>query len=89
MRKKLFLFFIFFISCSSTPQADWKVTTFNQLEYFKKSQLKGKYNIAEIHFKKAVKSIISSGKIEELDKAFLFKCAILQASFSKEMKVPK
>ncbi len=82
--KKLFLIFIFFISCSSTPQPSWQVESFNQLEYFKNSKLKGKNSLAEIYFKKAVDEILSTGKLEPLDKAYLFKCAILQASFSTQ-----
>jgi hypothetical protein len=61
---------------SSKPAPDWKNTSFNQLDNYKKSYLSGRESIAVVYFNRAVEEIKSSGDLEILARAYLTKYAV-------------
>ncbi len=61
---------------SSKPVPDWKNTSFNQLDNYKKSYLSGREGIAEVYFNRAVDEIKRSGDLEVLARAYLTKYAV-------------
>lgn len=81
MNKYLYLLPIFFISCiitgcASKPIPDWRYEGFGQLENYKKNYLKGKDQIAEFHYRKALEEVKRSGDLKLISKVYLTKYAL-------------
>jgi hypothetical protein len=76
----LFMLSLIIAGCGAKPIPDWRYETFGQLENYKKNYLKGKDQIAEFHFRKALEEVNRSGDLELISKVYLTKYAIKVAS---------
>ncbi|TAL46199.1 MAG: hypothetical protein EPN89_10830 [Methylovulum sp.] len=80
MNRSIFLFLILATGCG-TDLPRWQSDTADYLYLYQSSKLAGEENVAALNFRKALDSVSRSGKIEALNHAILYKCAIDQAAF--------
>lgn len=80
MKRSVFLCLILATGCG-TALPRWQSDTADYLTFYQSSKLAGEENIAALNFQKALSSTSRSGKIEALNHAILYKCAIDQAAF--------
>lgn len=72
----LFIFSFIIAGCGSKPIPDWRYESSGQLENYKKNYLKGRDQVAEFHFRKALEEVKRSGDLKIISKVYLTKYAI-------------
>ncbi|MFO7734803.1 MAG: hypothetical protein R6W70_01170 [bacterium] len=76
----LLMFFSF--SCRTPNPPDWQLYSVNYIKRYQNSFLEGNDSEADIYFEKALEYIKNSGNVDQLSKAWIFRCSLEQLSLS-------